>query len=61
MKVLKWILLFVKNTLYKVGVDISFVRKEEQRSAIELNEVDTVNKAWSDQKISKKFLSKSVL
>ena len=45
MKILKWILLFVKRTLYKVGVDISFVRKEEQRSAIELNEVDTVNKA----------------
>ena len=25
MKILKWILLFVKRTLYKVGVDISFV------------------------------------
>ncbi len=55
------LLLFIKRVFYKLGLDISFVRKEEQRSAIELNEVDTVNKAWSDQKISKKFLSKSVL
>jgi 2-polyprenyl-3-methyl-5-hydroxy-6-metoxy-1,4-benzoquinol methylase len=42
-------------------VDISFVRKEEQGSAIEMNDVETANKAWSDPKISSRFLSKSVL
>lgn len=55
------ILLFIKRVFYKLGVDISFVRKEEQRSAIELNDVHTVNQAWSDKKIRKQFLAKSVL
>jgi len=55
------LLLWIKRTLYKAGVDISFVRKEEQHSAIELNDVETVNKAWADPKISSSFLSKSVL
>lgn len=55
------LLLFIKKVFYKIGIDIRFVRKEELRSAIELNDVDTVNKAWSDQKISDRFLSKSVL
>ncbi|MEA3476863.1 MAG: class I SAM-dependent methyltransferase [Bacteroidota bacterium] len=54
-------LLFIKRVLYNIGIDIRFVRKQEERSAIEMNEVDTVNKAWSDQKTSNKFLSKPVL
>lgn len=54
-------LLFIKRVFYKLGIDISFVRKEELRSAIEINDVDTINKAWSDKKISKQFLSKPVL
>lgn len=58
---MKSILLFLKKIFYTVGIDISFVRKEEVRSAIELNDVDTVNKAWSNKKISKQFLSKEVL
>ena len=42
---MKGLLLFIKKIFYKLGVDISFVRKEEKRSAIELNEVDSSNKA----------------
>jgi 2-polyprenyl-3-methyl-5-hydroxy-6-metoxy-1,4-benzoquinol methylase len=55
------LLLFIKRVFHRFGIDISFVRKEETRSAIELNDVDTVNIAWSDQKISNSFLSKTVL
>jgi 2-polyprenyl-3-methyl-5-hydroxy-6-metoxy-1,4-benzoquinol methylase len=58
---MKWLLLFIKKTLYKLGVNISFVRKEEERSAIELNEVDSSNQAWSDEKRSKLYLSKEVI
>jgi len=54
-------LLFIKRVLYKLGIDIRFVKKEEPCSALELNDVDTVNRAWSDEKVSSKFLSKSVL
>jgi len=55
------LLLLIKRVFYKLGVDISFVKKEEPRSAIEINDVDTVNKAWSDQRIHRRFLSKSVI
>ena len=58
---MKGFLLFIKRVFYKMGVDISFVRKEEEHSAIELNDVDSANKAWSNEKISKGFLSKEVL
>ena len=58
---MKAILLLIKKTFYKLGIDISFVRMEESRSAIELNDVDTVNKAWSSEKINKQFLSREIL
>ena len=44
-----------------MGVDISFVKKEELRSAIEINELDTINKSWSDEEYIKLFLAKGVL
>jgi len=55
------LLLFLKRVLYKIGIDIHFVRKEEVRSAIEMNEVEVVNRAWSDPKVSHNFKSKHVL
>jgi len=55
------LLLFFKRVLYKIGIDIHFVRKEELRSAIEMNEVEVVNRAWSDPKVSHSFKSKPVL
>lgn len=58
---MKKLLLFIKSILYKLGVDISFVRKEEERSAIELNEVDASNENWSDEERSKLYLSKEVI
>jgi len=58
---MKGLLLFIKKIFYKMGIDISFVRKGEVHSAIEFNDVDSANKAWSDEKISKGFLSKEVL
>ena len=56
-----WLLLSIKKILYKIGIDISFVRKEELLSSLDMNDVDAANKAWSNEKISKRFLSKSVL
>ena len=58
---MKWFLLSIKKILYKIGIDISFVRKEELLSALDMNDVDAANKAWSNEKMSKRFLSKSVL
>jgi 2-polyprenyl-3-methyl-5-hydroxy-6-metoxy-1,4-benzoquinol methylase len=58
---MKRLLLFIKRVFYKIGIDISFVRKEEHRTALEWNDVDSMNKAWSDQKLSQAFTSKSVL
>jgi len=58
---MKWLLLSIKKILYKIGIDISFVRKKELHSALDMNDVDAANKAWSNEKISKRFLSKSVL
>lgn len=58
---MKGLLLFIKKIFYKMGIDISFVRKEDINSAIEFNDVDSANKAWANKKISKGFLSKEVL
>ena len=58
---MKRLLLFVKRVFYKMGIDISFVRKEEIRSAIELNDVETMNKSWSTKEFSDRFLSRDVL
>ena len=58
---MRWLLLSIKKILYKIGIDISFVRKKELHSALDMNDVDAANKAWSNEKISKRFLSKSVL
>lgn len=58
---MKGILLFIKRMFYKMGIDIRFVRKEEVRSAIEMNEVDSMNRYWSTKELSDRFLSKDVL
>ena len=58
---MKSFLLFIKRVFYKLGVDISFVRKEDDRSAIEMNEVDAMNRLWSTKELSNRFLSKEVL
>ena len=58
---MKGILLFIKRVFYKIGIDIRFVRKEEVRSAIEMNEVDSMNKYWSTKELSDRFLSKDVI
>jgi 2-polyprenyl-3-methyl-5-hydroxy-6-metoxy-1,4-benzoquinol methylase len=58
---MKGLLLFIKRIFYKMGIDIRFVRKEEVHSAIEFNDVDSANKAWANEKVSKGFLSKEVL
>jgi 2-polyprenyl-3-methyl-5-hydroxy-6-metoxy-1,4-benzoquinol methylase len=58
---MKRLLLFIKRVLYKIGIDISFVRKEDDRSAIELNEVEAMNRLWSTDELSNRFLSKEVL
>ena len=55
------LLLFIKRVLYKLGIDISFVRKEEVRSAIEMNDVEVMNQFWSTRELSNRFLSKDVL
>ena len=55
------LLLFIKRMFYKMGINISFVRKEEVRSAIEWNEVEVMNRYWSNKDLSKRFLSKDVL
>ena len=57
---MKRLLLFIKRVLYKMGIDISFVRKEEHRTASEWNEVDAMNKAWSNKKLSKAFTDESI-
>lgn len=44
-----------------MGVEIRFVKKSKSVSAIHLNDVDEVNKAWSDSKVEKLFYSKEVL
>ena len=54
------LLLFIKRVLYKIGIDISFVRKEEHRSALEWNEARAMNEAWSNQKLRQHFTSKTV-
>lgn len=59
--IMKRLLLFIKRVLYKMGVDISFVRKEEVRSAIEINAVDSINEAWSNENYIKFFLSKEII
>ena len=58
---MKRLLLFIKGIFYKLGVDISFVRKEDERSAIEMNEADFSNNAWSDEKLSNRYLAKEVI
>jgi 2-polyprenyl-3-methyl-5-hydroxy-6-metoxy-1,4-benzoquinol methylase len=58
---MKGLLLFFKRVLYKIGIDIHFVRKEEERSAIEMNDVEVVNRAWSNRRVSQDFMSKPVL
>ena len=58
---MKSFLLFIKWIFYKIGIDISFVQKEETRSAIELNRVETVNKGWSEKKMIDKSFAKPVL
>lgn len=58
---MKGILLFIKKMFYKVGIDIRFVRKEDQRSAIEINDVDEVNKAWTTENLNERFQSKEVV
>ncbi len=61
MIIMNRLLLFIKRVLYKIGIDISFVRKEVDCTALEWNEADAMNKAWSDQKLILAFTSKSVL
>ena len=58
---MKQILLGIKRLFYKMGLDIRFVRKEEVRSAIEMNEVETMNMYWSTKELSDRFLSRAVL
>jgi 2-polyprenyl-3-methyl-5-hydroxy-6-metoxy-1,4-benzoquinol methylase len=58
---MKQILLGIKRLFYKMGLDIRFVRKEEVRSAIEMNEVETMNMYWSTKELSDRFLSRDVL
>jgi len=58
---MKRILRFIKRVLYKIGIDISFVRKEEVRSAIEMNDVELMNRNWSTREWSNRFLSRDVL
>lgn len=58
---MKKLLLFIKKVLYKLGIDISFVRKEDTRSAIEMNDMEVINQAWSNEKYSDRFLAKPVL
>ena len=58
---MKKLLLFIKKGMYKLGVDISFVRKEDTRSAIEMNEMEVINQAWSTKQYSDGFLTKPVL
>lgn len=58
---MKRILRFIKRVLYKIGIDISFVRKEEVRSAIEMNDVELMNRNWSTKEWSNRFLSRDVL
>lgn len=58
---MKRLLLFIKRVLYKLGIDISFVRKEDNRSAIEMNEVEAMNRLWSTKELSNRFLSREVL
>jgi 2-polyprenyl-3-methyl-5-hydroxy-6-metoxy-1,4-benzoquinol methylase len=54
-------MLFVKRVLHKMGIDVRLVRKGASQSAIRMNEVEIVNSAWSDEKISRKFLTRQVL
>lgn len=58
---MKGILLFIKRVFHKMGIDIRFVPKQEHRSAIEMNEVATMNTYWSTKELSDRFLSKEVL
>jgi 2-polyprenyl-3-methyl-5-hydroxy-6-metoxy-1,4-benzoquinol methylase len=43
-------LLFIKKILFKLGVDIKFVRKENNISAIEHNSEESFNNFFSDEK-----------
>jgi len=58
---MKCLLLSIKRILYRLGIDISFVKRKEERSAWDMNDVESANKAWSEKKISRGFLSKEVL
>jgi 2-polyprenyl-3-methyl-5-hydroxy-6-metoxy-1,4-benzoquinol methylase len=53
--------LFIKRIFRFFGIEIRFIRKNSSQSAFELNREDIVNRAWSDEKISQKFLSREVL
>lgn len=48
-------LLFIKSIFLKFGIEVSFVRKRRNLSAILLNDVEQVNKAWADPEIDKRY------
>jgi 2-polyprenyl-3-methyl-5-hydroxy-6-metoxy-1,4-benzoquinol methylase len=53
-------LLAIKKLFLLIGIEIRFVKKLKKVSAINLNDVEVVNRAWSDSKIEKLFYSKEV-
>ncbi|MCK5536240.1 MAG: class I SAM-dependent methyltransferase, partial [Bacteroidales bacterium] len=39
----------IHNFIYKFGIDLSLVKKEEQIDAIEYNSIENMDKYWQDQ------------
>lgn len=57
----KKILLFIKKIFLKIGIDIKFVRKESDLSAIEHNTEDAFDELFSDDKKIKSYHEKERL
>lgn len=51
------ILLQLKQILLKMGIDIKFVKKEDEIDPIEFNSIENLNKMWEDFKRKKNYQS----